>query len=109
VEIRVSPDPLKGTTRAYENEHWELFTADYEKFIAIHIYEPDLFKGRVSENFEIRVWDEDKKSWSDPGNFNSIVLDNGNLWIYYPQPATNNFDAYYSMNGVKAKVQVKYL
>ena len=107
VEVIVSPDPLKGTTRIYEWEHWELFTGGFEEFITIRLYEPVLFKNRASENFEVRLWDENKKSWGDPSDISWYTLDNGTLWIY-PDPAMSNYD-YYKLNGVKAKVQVKYL
>ena len=107
MELKVSPDPMKGTTRIYEYEHWELFTGGFEEFITIRLYEPVLFKNRATENFEVRVWDENKKSWGDTSEIYWYTLDDGTLWIY-PNPAMGNYD-FYKLDGVKAKVQVKYL
>lgn len=74
--------------------------------VGIEIEDPVLFINRHPANMEVRVWDEDNKSWSDLNKFYWVVS-NGILFIEYPWPG--NDDDYYKMIGVKARVQVKIL
>jgi hypothetical protein len=107
VEIKVLPDALKGTVRVFENELWERVEDGWGDYVAIIIYEPDLFENRFDGNMEVRVWDDEKKEWSDPAKFEWYSSEGGGLFIMYPY--LEDYEAYYKMVGVKTRVQVKFL
>lgn len=107
VEINVLPDPLKGTVRIFENELWERIQDDWSDYIAIVIYEGDLFINRTEDNMEVRVWDEEKKEWADSKKFVWYADESGRLFIYYP--GIEDIGSYYKFAGTKTKVQVKFL
>jgi hypothetical protein len=107
LEIKVLPDPLKGSIRVFENVIWKIIYDDWGDYISIVIYDQDLFVNRDSGNMEVRVWDDLKKDWSDSKKFNWTTYESGLLMIFYPY--IEDMDAYFKMAGVKARVQVKFL
>jgi hypothetical protein len=107
MEIKVLPDPLKGTTRVFENVAWERIKDGWDDYIAIIMYQPDLFTNRYEGNMELRVWDADKKEWSDPKKYEWYTSYGGGLFILYPY--LDDEEAYFKMDGVKTRVEVKFL
>jgi hypothetical protein len=107
LEIKVLPDPLKGTIRVFENVIWKITYDDWGDYISIVIYDQNLFVNRDTGNMEVRVWDDLKKDWSDSKKYEWTTDDTGGLMIFYPY--LEDLDAYYKMAGVKARVQVKFL
>jgi hypothetical protein len=109
VNIKVLPDALKGTTRIFENELWEVYedVAWGGNYVVVVIFEQDLFENRFDGNMEVRVWDEEKKEWSDPAKFEWYITEGGSLFIMYPY--LDDEEAYFKMVGVKTRVQVKFL
>jgi hypothetical protein len=77
-------------------------------WIDLEIIEADLFKNRYTENFEVRIWDELRKDWSDTYPINAYG--DGYLHVYpqYTGPWPPN-EGYYKIAATKARVQVKIL
>jgi hypothetical protein len=107
VEIKVLPDPLKGTTRVFEDIVWKRVDDGWGEYIAIIIPEPDFFENRFEGNMEVRVWDEEKKEWFDPKKFKWDTNEEFGLRIYYS--CLCDQDVYFKMAGVKTRIQVKFL
>lgn len=108
MEIKVLPDPLKGTTRIIEDVVWENFPGPFWDIVAILIKDPGLFTDRYAGNMELSVWDDEKKEWSDSKIFEwDYSIDYQVLFIY--NTYSDDDAAYYKMMGVKTRVRVKFL
>lgn len=107
LEIKVLPDPHKGSTRIFDSVIWKIVYDEWGDYIAIIIKDQDLFVNRDFRNMEVRVWDFEKKDWSDAKKFEWTTDGSGNLMIFYHY--LMDIDAYYKIAGVKARVQVKFL
>jgi len=107
MEIKVLPDPLKGTTRIIEDVVWQIFDGGFWEIVAIKINEPGLFADRYEGNMELSVWDDEKKEWSDSKKIYWEIYEPGGVMIYYP--FLGDGVDYYKMVGVKTRVRVKFL
>ncbi len=107
MEVKVLPDPYKGTTRVFENVEWKRIPGAWGDDLAIIIYDPDYFIERYISNMEVKVWDVDKKDWFDPNNFGWYSTWEGNLIIKYSH--LDDEEVFVKLVGVKTRVQVKFL
>jgi len=108
VEVQVMPDPLKGTTRLFEDLKWQLQGNDEWGYaILLILNDPDLFINRFSGNMEIKVWDEEKNEWFAADKYYWYTRPSGDLYIELI--LDGEYASYIKMNGVKTKVQVKIL
>ena len=101
MKVRVLPDPLKGLTMIFEDQVWKWGDGDWGAFVFLDILDSRITEYRETINTEVRLWDEEKKEWSDPGKYSWYALP-GEMLIYYPVTDT-------SVLGKKEKVQVKFL
>jgi hypothetical protein len=107
LDVKVLPDPYKGTTRVFENMEWIRIPGGWGDDLGIKINNPDYFIERNPSNMEVRVWDEEKKDWMNPNNYGwSSTLD-GNLFIMYSH--LDDEEVFSKLVGVKTRVQVKFL
>ena len=107
MEIKVLPDPLKGTTQIIEDVVWEFFPGPFWDIVAIQIKDPGLFADRYEANMELSIWDTEKKEWSDSKKYYWEIYEPGGVMIYYP--FLGDGVDYYKMVGVKTRVRVKFL
>jgi hypothetical protein len=104
--VMVMKDTLTGKIKIYEDLVWKgkILWGDfdvYEYFNEIEIYEPLIFYGRTENTLDIKVWDEFRHDWSVPGVYSWRVSGNSVFLV------GRNYDQ--SLNGKKAKIQVKFL
>lgn len=101
MELNVIKDSLAGTTRVYENLHWEKIQ-DYFFYVRLTIYEPDIFKFRNYSNLEVRLWDDVNSEWFSPLEYSFWSIQNNILKIQF-----DSTDDPYETR--VAKVQIRFL
>jgi len=106
MQVTVLPDPLKGTTRIFEDRVWEKREIFLSPYVSIEIKEQDFFRYRNNRNMEVRVWDEQKREWSDSKKY-GWYADSFGLTI--PYPWNEDEKIYLKEVGKKTRVQVKFL
>jgi hypothetical protein len=101
MEVTVLPDPLKGTTRIYEDLVWKgIIDYDWGHSVYMQIYDQEFTDLRNHDNMEVWVWDEKKSAWFNPDFFPWYSY-GGSVLIY-------SSDADTTLIGKKTRVQMKF-
>jgi hypothetical protein len=113
VVITVLPDKMKGESVEFTVQWMEglkYFYGFTNDDVGILIWEPDIIIPERKDYMEVRVWDEQKNQWHDPGKYQWILQDDGwgGVLLLVLQTPSSDPVAYYSVVGKETKVRVSY-